>query len=339
MVIAGRRVVTASKKPGPKSHGAVTGDEPARLRANVARFRHKLERDRQYLAFSRQLLRLYRDGDAARRRGEAAFRLPDFYVIGAPRCATTWVKTALSKHPDILMLRGEPAAFTRHLDRSPEDGLAQYLPRRENFVDSDSFDATGYDRLLLGEKSPDYMTMGPNRLRFFLDVNPHARFVQLCREPGQRLWSHFLHKFADQPEYIDAMLAAASVAESRRTSPKAWRFIEWIQQFGFYRRHIEPWRDLVPAGRLLELSFHDLVDAPGSTLRTVMAFIGADPDRFDDAKLPGPQSATAAVAPPPYLVDWTRELYGDEAAYVASLSRPRPHAQAVSVPASAAPAG
>lgn len=331
--------MTASDETDPHSRGATADDELELLRTNAARFQHKLERERRYLEFSRRLLRLYRDGDAARRRGKAAFRLPDFYVIGAPRCATTWLKVALSAHPDMLMLRGEPSVFTHYLDHSPGDGLARYLPRKENFFDSDSFEAAGYDRLLVGEKSPDYLTMGPSRLRFFLDLNPDARFVQLCREPGERLWSHIRHQFADHPEYVDAMVAATSVEESMQASPRTWRFIERAQRFGFYRRHLDAWRALVPADRLLAMSFHDIVEAPAATLRTVLAFIGLDPARLDETRLPAVQSASAAIAPPAYFVDWMRDLYGDEPGFVASLSRFHAPGSPVSIPAPAAPAG
>src|SRR3546814_8108558 len=148
-----------------------------------------------------------------------------FYIIGAPRCGATWLKRTLAAHLDRLMLSGEPFAFTRHLDGSLEAGLQRYVPTAENFLLGGKFDPDRYDRFLVGEKSPDYFTMAPRRLRFFLDANPQARFILLCREPSERLWSHLRHKFAAAPDAIDALLAASSVEALRHRHPRVWRFI------------------------------------------------------------------------------------------------------------------
>src|SRR3546814_15134753 len=113
-----------------------------------------------------------------------------FYIIGAPRCGTTWLKRTLAAHRDILMLSGEPFAFTRHLDGSPEAGLQRYVPTAENFLHGGKFDPDRYDRFLVGEQSPDYFTMAPRRLRIFLDDHPPATFILLCPDPATPPGSH-----------------------------------------------------------------------------------------------------------------------------------------------------
>src|SRR3546814_9166493 len=106
--------------PTPESEFAV-------LHTEVVRLRTKRARDTRLLEFSQQLLRLHAEAATARRAGRPAFRLPDFYIIGALRCGTTWLKRTLAAHRDILMLSCEPFAFPRHLAGSPEAGL----PRSE----------------------------------------------------------------------------------------------------------------------------------------------------------------------------------------------------------------
>jgi hypothetical protein len=57
-------------------------------------------------------------------------RLPDFVIAGAPRCGTTWLTSALDRHPDIWLAkprRPEPKFFL--VDELYELGIEEYSRR------------------------------------------------------------------------------------------------------------------------------------------------------------------------------------------------------------------
>jgi len=286
----------------------------------VARYRRKLDRDRLYLEFSRRLLMRLGKGAEAQRNGHAAYRLPDFYIIGAPRCGTTWLKVALDHCPGVLMLRGEPFVFTYHFDRDVETGLGKYDPIPESFLSPNDFEPARYSQVLLGEKSPDYFTMAGVRLGYFLDLNPRAKFIMICRDPTERLWSHVLHQFRADPEYVTRFVSSPSLDRSQEDDRRVWRFVGSATHFGLYRKSLQAWRAAVPEDRLLVLSFHDFEASPPATLERVLQFLGLNAGSTPSGDPKDRISSTEEIAPPAFFTRWAAELYGDEADYVASLA-------------------
>src|SRR3546814_11565285 len=164
--------------------------------------------------------------------------------------------------------------------------------------------------------------MAPRRLRFFLDANPQARFILLCREPSERLWSHLRHKFAEAPDAIDALLAASSVEDLRHRHPRVWRFIGRNQKFGFYRDAIDAWRGSVPPERFLTISFHDIAAASDRVARAVVEFLGVPGDGLDFGNLPAPRGGSAPIEPPGYPVARSEERrLGNRGGSTASTGR------------------
>jgi hypothetical protein len=47
----------------------------------------------------------------------------DFIVLGAPRCATSWMHKCLSQHPDIFVPKGKE---TRYFDENYDKTLSYY---------------------------------------------------------------------------------------------------------------------------------------------------------------------------------------------------------------------
>lgn len=294
----------------------------AKLRDELKRYQHKLDRDRRFLDFSNLLLDRYARGANARKHGQAAFRLPDFYIIGAPRCGTTWLKHALNRFPQVMMLRGEPFLFTNHFDRDHDAGLSRYEARSENFLSPKLFKVENYDCGTIGEKSPDYFLMSQARLSFFLKINPCAKFIFLCRNPGERLWSHVKHKFPDGMERLARLADLRSMEELEKHDNAVWRAVRKNSRFGFYRSAMQLWQELVPPNRLETMSFHDVEADQEAALRRVARFLSldGDPGAHVQASRLSPRAGTEKLDPPAFLVDWMRDLYGDEPAYVDSLS-------------------
>ena len=101
-------------------------------------------------------------------------RLPDFLIIGAGKCATTFLKDNLRNHPDVYMPHKEVGYFTANQDQ----GLTWY---KSHFWSQ---------KPVQGEKSPSYIydTTCHSRIH---EIVPEAKLVLLLREPVARAFSNW----------------------------------------------------------------------------------------------------------------------------------------------------
>jgi len=79
--------------------------------------------------------RLAREIDEFALAGEAKGALPDFLIIGAPKCGTSWLSHALRRQPGIFVVPDEIEYFSSRVDRPLDWYLAQFrnAPRTTQF--------------------------------------------------------------------------------------------------------------------------------------------------------------------------------------------------------------
>lgn len=118
--------------------------------------------------------------------------LPNFIIVGAPRCGTTFVARNLSEHPEIFVASGmeDPTAGDVHyFDVSNEIGARNHEKGRDWYEGLFS-DAKGYN--VIGEKTADYLVdeQAPSLIHEELG---HVKIIVVLRDPVMRAWSHFCH--------------------------------------------------------------------------------------------------------------------------------------------------
>lgn len=173
----------------------------------------------------------------------------DFLIIGAAKCATTWLQMALSRSPAIFMPGPELHFFSRHYDR----GLAWYrsqFPVREG------------DRIF-GEKSNSYLTSAAAAERIRLHL-PHVRMIIQMRNPVARAYSDYcmLYRRGEVSSDIERHLDPDRAGDGR--------FLD----FGLYARHLQRFHDLFGADAILPLLYEDVVADPDSNLAVIAEHIG-----------------------------------------------------------------
>ena len=99
-------------------------------------------------------------------------RIPNLLIIGMPRCATTWLKFHLKRHPEISFSDGEPHFYSR-TDYS-ESEIITYL----YMIDT--------KRRIVGEKTPEYCSMNRERLHILKELSPDIRVILMLRNPVER---------------------------------------------------------------------------------------------------------------------------------------------------------
>ncbi|MBA4318316.1 MAG: heparan sulfate glucosamine 3-O-sulfotransferase, partial [Flavobacterium sp.] len=104
--------------------------------------------------------------------------LPNFLIIGAARCATTWISENLSQHPDIFI---PPLKELHFFDTHYEKGIAYY----ESYFDNRSEKA-------VGEATPAYLYF-PNISSLIQQHLPNVKLIASIRNPVDRAFSHYLY--------------------------------------------------------------------------------------------------------------------------------------------------
>jgi Sulfotransferase family len=190
--------------------------------------------------------------------------LPNFFIIGAPKCGTTSLHTYLAAHPEIHMSPIKEPRFFAEAD--PE------LPFEEPRVGA----RAEYERLFdsplpfRGESSPSYSQYPrrrgvPERIHALI---PEARFVYLVRDPIDRAVSHYMQRSAYEAERRPFREALGDLADPMNPYLCASR----------YATQIERYHHCFPADRVLVVDQSALRDDRVATLREVFSFLGADPD-------------------------------------------------------------
>lgn len=117
---------------------------------------------------------------------------PDFLIIGAPRCGTTYLSTNLASHPEIFMAVGEEdygAGDFHYFDPSMPEGKVNHDKGINWYL---KFFEGAKEGQLTGEKTADYIT-DPDAARLIFDEIGKTKILLMVRDPIKRAWSHFCH--------------------------------------------------------------------------------------------------------------------------------------------------
>jgi Sulfotransferase domain len=259
-----------------------------RIRSQLARQRAELRAVKQgaeaptieqVQEHKQEILRLKTDLRAARRRervqtGPVTGALPDFLIIGAPKCGTTSLYYLLTRHPHV-----KPAAAKElHFFSSHFDLGIQWYRRcfpRPTLEDGRS--------TITGEATPSYLAdlYAPARV---YEVVPQARLIVLLRNPVDRAYSHYQmgrrkgwETTATFEEAVGAEKALRPPGEGETTSgPKNSIAIDedsWYLTGGIYVDQLARWSSLFPAEQMLVLRSEDFSCRPEETLKRVLGFL------------------------------------------------------------------
>ena len=140
--------------------------------------------------------------------------LPNFFIVGAPKCGTTALYAYLAQHPDVFMSDPkEPHYFGSDLDfryrRRPSD--QQYR----------SYFAGAGDRRRIGEGSVWYLYSECAADEIGQAV-PDARIIVMLRDPVEMipsLHSQFVYNGHEDLALADALAAEEDRAQGRRIPP------------------------------------------------------------------------------------------------------------------------
>jgi hypothetical protein len=205
-------------------------------------------------------------------------RVPDFFLVGHPKCGTTALYETLRRQPGIYMpTLKEPEFFATEMRAGPRpaelpDTLEDYLAL---------FDGARADQLA-GEASTSYLRSHTAATRI-AEVQPAARIVAILREPTSLLRSaHLQYVQAVMETEYDLRRALALEQERRegRSLPRHGLY-PLALQYSDHVRYVEQLRryhTLFGRENVLVLIYDDFRADNEATVRTVLRFLGVDDD-------------------------------------------------------------
>jgi hypothetical protein len=210
---------------------------------------------------------------------ELPVRVPDFFIVGHPKCGTTALYEMLRRHPQIyLPALKEPAYFATDLRSRFQRPSTGQLPQTLQDYCALFADAAPAQRA--GEASSGYL-VSRTAARNIAELQPDARAIAILREPASFLRSLHLQLLQNHVETQRDLRRALALEPARRQGrriprrsprPQALLYSErvrYVEQLGRYREHLGE-------DRLLVMIYDDLRRDNEAAVRRVLRFLGVD---------------------------------------------------------------
>jgi Sulfotransferase family len=211
---------------------------------------------------------------------------PDFLCIGIHKGGTTWLYQQLDAHPDFWMPPVKELHYFDQLSRVQRSSSPRYRDERDlHFLENmNSLSAKPYidlehyarlfetkGSLLSGDISPNYSTLSNEIIRRVLGYFPNLKVIFLARDPVERVWSHLSMEVRyHQIEPFDV----TDIDEVNRNLLRRGMLLR-----SYPSAVVARWRRYVHPDRFRIYFFDDLQRKPTELRRSILDFLGADPDK------------------------------------------------------------
>jgi Sulfotransferase family len=234
-------------------------------------------------------------------------KLPNFFIVGAPKAATTFLAAYLDRHPQIYMSPlKEPNYFAsemrpENLTEEDRARVARGMREIQAYLSTDMREKrfSGFittwedylklfrnvsDQIAIGEASPCYL-WSQTAARNIASRVPHARIIISLRNPVDRAFSHYLHQLTDGTtrRTFRQEIEAALRADHRPSGLEAA-----LLEFGHYCGQIKRYQQEFPRSQIHFSFYEDLQRDPVALMQDLLTFLGVDSKI--KVELPQPQN-------------------------------------------------
>ena len=188
---------------------------------------------------------------------EQTRKLPNLFLVGAMKSATTSLHNYLDMHPEIFMAKApwkEPNYFIKEMNYNK--GLDWYLSLFESATTEKYLgeSSTGYT------KAPSYKGI-PERIHALC---PNSKIIYIMRDPIERAISQY---------WWEVQYAAEG-----RKMPVAIKNSTWILDTGNYAMQLRPYVELFGAENVYTLTTEALIASPEEALKKIFAWLNISLD-------------------------------------------------------------
>jgi len=206
--------------------------------------------------------------------------------VGVHKGGTTWLYQQLDSHPDFWMPPVKELHYLDQLSRVQRTSSPRCRDERDlRFLESiKSLSARPYidlenyaglfepkGSLLSGDISPNYSTLSNKVIRQVVGYFPNLKVIFLARDPVERVWSHLSMEVRyHQIEPFDV----TDINEVSRNLLRRGMLLRSYPSAVFAR-----WNRYVHPDRFRVYFFDDLQRNPAELRRSILHFLGADPEK------------------------------------------------------------
>lgn len=207
--------------------------------------------------------------------------MPNFFIVGAAKSATTSVDRYLNEHPKIFMSPRKEThyfatdAMPREFKGMGDESLNQLIVRDRSqyeglFVDVKS-------QLIVGESSVYYMYYATTVTNIFSEI-PDAKILIVLRNPIDRAFSAYLHLVKDEREVLE-FEKSMELEQQRRDAcyEPMWLF----KELGLYYTQVKRYIDVFGREKVKVIFFEELEALPQKVLDEIFTFLGVEPYRVN----------------------------------------------------------
>lgn len=207
--------------------------------------------------------------------------LPNFFIIGAPKCGTTSLQSYLGQHKDICFSKyKEPNFFAFDGEVLPKKGPVSsdlmmeliYFHSINNIDEYEKQFEHWQGQVVVGDASVRYLYKKAAAQRI-KDRVPDAKMVAVLREPVSRLYSHYCMNKQYQIEPLGLMEAIE--AEPQRIQD-GWGWDWHYVNIGLYTDQIRRFYSLFDKQQLKIYLYDDFQKDPGRVVKEIFEFVGVD---------------------------------------------------------------
>lgn len=209
--------------------------------------------------------------------GDGSKRIPNLFIVGAPKCGTTAWFQYLRTHPDIFFPNSkEDCFFTLDLPRlrfihSEAEYLRLFKERS--------------DEKIVGEASALYL-FSEAAAQAIREYNAEAKILIFLREQEEYLPSlhnQFLREFSEEIESFETVwrLSGRRPSETVPVTCLEPRTLDYAAM-GRFREQVERYLANFPADQIRVIRFRDWVADPRAAYLGILDFLGLDDDGKSD---------------------------------------------------------
>ena len=211
---------------------------------------------------------------------------PDFLCIGAHKAGTTWLYQQLDSHPDFWMPPVKELHYFDQLSRVQraahprcrDERDRRFLDRLKSLSAEAGIDLENYGRLfepkvslVSGDISPNYSTLNNKVVQQVVGYFRNLKVIFLARDPVERVWSHLsMEVHYRQIEPFDV----TNVDEVNRNLLRRGMLLR-----SYPSAVVARWKRYVDPEQFRVYFFDDLQGDPGELRRSILRFLGGDPDK------------------------------------------------------------
>ena len=225
---------------------------------------------------------------------------PDFIIIGAPKCGTSWLQRVLAQHPDIVMVPDEIEYFSNHLDLPLDWYLAHFASALAG--------SPRHSPPVLGEKSARYCAIEPDRIRMLHRLVPDAKIILMTRDPVNRHWSH-AKRFFSKRRFNPRQGGIAAVPREELLA-----FLGDTRPLGEFSAIVERWTSVFPSRQFLIVSQEGTLAHPRDAYDAMLEHIGVSRG-YDPGKiklLTAKTNLGPKVEMPEDIANYLEAMFGEE---------------------------